>query len=95
MTVEVPGLKAEEIDVHLTGDVLTLRGERTEEEKKEGAHYQIREMRYGTFERTFNFPTHVDARHVEAEIEDGLLTVRVMKREEGKAAKVKVKAKAK
>jgi HSP20 family protein len=90
--VDVPGLKAEDIDVNLTGDLLTLRGERKQEEKKEGHHYQVFERRYGAFERAFTFPTSVDPDHVEAEIKDGVLTVRVMKREEGKSAKIKVKA---
>mgnify|MGYP003572777171 FL=1 len=89
--LEVPGIKAEEIDVSFTGDLLTLRGERRQEEKKEGEHYQIFERRYGAFERSFTFPTPVDATHVEAEIKDGVLTIRVMKKEEGKTAKVKVK----
>ena len=90
--MEVPGLKAEEIDVNVAGDLLTLRGERKPEEKKEREHYHVFERRYGAFDRAFTFPVPVDAKHVEAEIEDGVLTVRVMKREEGKTARVKVVA---
>ena len=89
---EVPGLKAEEIHVNLTGDTLTLSGEKKEEQKKESDHYKLFERHYGAFERTFTFPTPVDAEHVEAEVADGVLSVRVMKREEGKAAKIKVVA---
>ncbi len=90
---EVPGLKAEEIEVNLTGDTLTLSGEKKKEEKRESDHYKLFERRYGAFERTFTFPTPVDAEHVEAEVSDGVLQVRIMKKEEGKAAKIKVKAK--
>ena len=90
--VEVPGMNAEDIDVNLVGDVLTLEGERKQEEKKEGEHYQLIERSYGSFARSFTFPTPVNADHVEADIKDGVLTVQVMKKEEGKAAKIKVKA---
>ena len=90
--VEVPGMNADEIEVGLRGDVLTLRGERKQEERKQGEHYQVFERNYGSFERTFTLPTPVDADHVEAETKDGVLTVHVMKKEEGKSAKIKVKA---
>jgi HSP20 family protein len=87
---EVPGLEAKDIDVNITGDLLTLRGERKKEEEKDTDHYHIREHVYGAFERSFTFPAPVDSQHVEAEIKDGLLTVRVMKKEEGKPAKINV-----
>ena len=71
---------------------LTLRGEKKREEKKKDEYGQLFERRYGSFERSFTFPSHVDAAHVEAEMADGVLTIRVMKKEEGKQAKIKVKS---
>ena len=88
---EIPGLKAEEIDLSVTGEVLTLRGEKKREEKKEDEHGQLFERRYGAFHRTFTFPTPVDPEHVEAELADGVLTVRVMKKEESKLSKIAIK----
>jgi HSP20 family protein len=88
---EVPGLKANEIELTLTGDTLTLRGEKKQEEKKKDEHGQLFERRYGAFERSFNFPTPVNNENVEAELKDGILTVRVMKMEEGKQAKIAIK----
>jgi len=89
---EVPGLKAKEVDLCLTGDTLTLRGEKKREETKKGEHGQLFERRYGAFERTFTFPTPVNADNVEADLVDGVLTIRVMKKEEGKQAKIPIKA---
>lgn len=89
---EVPGMKAEEIDVNLTGDLLTLRGERKQEEERDTDHFHIREHSYGSFQRSFTFPAPVDAEHVEAEVKDGVLCVRVTKKEESKPAKIEVKA---
>lgn len=88
---EVPGMKAEEIDLSLTGDVLTLRGEKKQEEKKKDEHGQLFERRYGAFERSFTFPTPVDGKHVEADLKEGVLTIRVMKKEEGKLSKIAIK----
>lgn len=92
VTVEVPGMKAEDIHVDLTGNTLTVHGERKHEEKKRNEHYQLYERRYGSFHRTFTFPAAVHADNVEADLKEGVLTLNVMKVEEGKPAKIKVKA---
>lgn len=90
---EVPGLEADDIEVNLAGDRLTLRGERKHESKREGEHYQFCERQYGAFERAFTFPTSVDQNHVDAEIANGILTIRVVKKDHGKSTKIKVKKK--
>ncbi|MBX3272249.1 MAG: Hsp20/alpha crystallin family protein [Sandaracinaceae bacterium] len=80
LTAELPGLKAEDVHVHVENNVLTLSGERRleSEEKKEGYH-RI-ERSYGSFSRAFALPKTVDADAIEAKLEEGILRLRLPKR---------------
>ncbi|MBZ0118255.1 MAG: Hsp20/alpha crystallin family protein [Sandaracinaceae bacterium] len=80
LKAEVPGMKSEDVHVHVENNVLTLRGERKleHEEKKEGYH-RI-ERAYGSFSRSFALPKSVDAENIAAELKDGVLTLRLPKR---------------
>jgi HSP20 family molecular chaperone IbpA len=89
--VEVPGMKADEIHIDCTGEMLTLNGARKQEEKREGEHYRVVERSYGAFQRTLTFPTAVDPEHVEAELKDGVLNLKIMKAKGARAAKIKVR----
>ena len=95
----LPGIKAEEVQINVTGDVLTLKGEvRQEEEKtsspqgKEKA-WHIREQRYGSFERSVALPTAVVSDKAKAEFENGILTITLPKAEEVKPRTITVNAK--
>ena len=95
----LPGIKAEEVQINVTGDVLTLKGEvRQEEEKtsspqgKEKA-WHIREQRYGSFERSVALPTAVVSDKAKAEFENGILTISLPKAEEVKPRTITVNAK--
>lgn len=89
----LPGIKAEEVQINITGDVLTLKGEvRHEEEKKEKA-WHIREQRFGSFERSVALPTAVVADKAKAEFENGILTITLPKADEVKPRTISVKAK--
>lgn len=89
----LPGFKADEVQINITGDVLTLKGEvRQAEEKKEKA-WHIREQRYGSFERSVALPTAVVAEKAKAEFENGILTITLPKADEVKPRTITVKAK--
>jgi HSP20 family protein len=89
----LPGLKSDDVQISVTGDMLSLKGEfRQEEEKKERA-YHLREQRYGSFERTFALPTAVVSDKAKAEFENGILTITLPKAEEVKPKMITVKAK--
>jgi HSP20 family protein len=89
----LPGIKADEVQINITGDVLTLKGEvRHEEEKKEKA-WHIREQRFGSFERSVALPTAVVSDKAKAEFENGVLTITLPKAEEVKPRTITVKAK--
>jgi HSP20 family protein len=88
---EVPGCKAEDINISVHGNTLTISGEKkAEEEKKEKGYYHL-ERSYGSFRRDLTLPTEVDADKVDAVCKNGVLTVTLPKAEKTKAVKVKVK----
>jgi len=89
----LPGIKADEVQINITGEVLTLKGEvKHEEEKKEKA-WHIREQRYGSFERSVVLPTDVVADKAKADFENGILTITLPKAEEVKPKVISIKAK--
>lgn len=88
---EVPGCKAEDIDISVYGNTLTISGEKKlEEEKKEKGYYHV-ESSYGSFRRELTLPTDVDQDKIEAACNDGVLSVTLPKAAKAKAIKVKVK----
>ena len=88
---EVPGCKADDIDISVHGNVLTLSGEKKgEKEQKEKGYYHV-ERSYGSFRRDINLGGDVDTEKIEAACKDGVLTVTLPKSEKAKAIKVKVK----
>ena len=89
----VPGVKAEDIDITITGDTLTIKGETKAEEKVEKANYVRQERRYGAFSRSVTLPTTIVAEKAKAEFENGVLTLTLPKAEEVKPKAIKVKAK--
>jgi HSP20 family protein len=89
----IPGLKAEDVQISVNGDLLTLKGEYKEKEESKGKTYHVREQRYGAFERTFSLPARVVADKAKAEFEDGILTVTLPKADEVKPKTISVKAK--
>ena len=91
--VALPGFKADEVQINVTGDVLTLRGEHKQEEEKKERAWHIREHRWGSFERSVALPTEVTAEGAVADFENGVLTVTLPKAEEVKPKTITVKAK--
>ena len=88
---EVPGCKADDIDIEIHGNVLTISGEKTEEqEKKEKGYYHV-ERSYGSFRRDISLGGDVDADKIEAACKDGVLTVTLPKSEKAKATRIKIK----
>ncbi len=89
----LPGIKPEQVDVTITGNTLTIRGEQKEEKETKEAEYIRRERRTGSFTRSVALPEGLDASKAEAEFENGVLTLRVPKSEASKPKTVKVKTK--
>jgi HSP20 family protein len=79
---DLPGVKEDQVDISLTGNRLTISGQRQEEKKDEGETYFAYERSYGSFSRAFTLPEGIDPDHVRAELKDGVLTVVVPKKPE-------------
>jgi HSP20 family protein len=89
---ELPGCKADDVEISVHGNTLTISGEKKQEEEKKEKGYYHMERSYGSFRRDLNLPNDVDPAKVDATCKDGVLTVTLPKAEKAKAIKVKVKA---
>jgi HSP20 family protein len=95
----LPGIKAEDIDISISGDTLTIRGETRQDHSVEdsashgGRRYIMREHRFSRYARTLTLPVMVQSDKAEANFEDGVLTLTLPKAEEVKPKTISVKAK--
>ena len=89
----LPGIKADEVQINISGDVLTIKGETKHEEEKKDKSWHIREHRWGAFERSVTLPTGVISDQAKADFENGILTITLPKAAEAKPKTINVKAK--
>lgn len=89
----LPGLKADDVQINVTNDLLTLRGEFKWENGHKNATYHLREQRYGAFERSVVLPVDVQTDKAKAEFQNGVLTITLPKAEAVKPKTISIKAK--
>ena len=89
----LPGMTAEDVELSVAGEMLTLKGEIQRKDEREDAAYLIREQRYGRFERSLMLPTEVQSDKAQAEFENGILTVTLPKAEQVRPKTITVKVK--
>ena len=89
----IPGMKAEDVQINVSGDVLTLKGEVKQEQEHKDRAWHIREQRFGSFERSIVLPTEVKTDKAEAVFESGILTITLPKADEVKPKTINIKAK--
>lgn len=94
VTAELPGLDDKDIDVSLSRDSLTIKGEKKEEKEEKGKDYYRMERSFGSFSRTIPLPAEVNVDKVKAEFKKGLLTVTLPKTEKALKEKKKITVKA-
>lgn len=80
--VEVPGMNKKDIDLNIENDMLTISGERSFKKEEDGKQFHRVESHYGTFNRTFRLPDHVDSESVKATYDNGILQITFNKSEE-------------
>lgn len=93
VSAELPGIEQKDIELNLRDNVLTVCGEKRSEHKEEEAGRRYAERSYGRFERTIPFPAEIDADHVEASCQNGVLKIRLPKstRAQEKARRIEIK----
>jgi HSP20 family protein len=89
---ELPGIKSEDLDISVTGDSLSILGERKISEEKGNVKYHRREREAGKFSRILNLPSQINTAKVEAKCIDGLLSIVMVKAETTKQKQIVVKS---
>ncbi len=92
LTVELPGVKVEDLEIAFQDGLLTIQGERPLTQDSTNEQFPVLERRYGLFRRSITLPLHVKADAIEASTEDGVLQVVVPKVEEVKPKRIEVHA---
>ncbi len=87
---DLPGMKQEDIDIEMNGDMLTIRGERKFEDEERRDNYVRVERQYGTFQRTFTIGVPIEPNKVKATYRNGILELNIPKAEAVKPKKVQV-----
>jgi HSP20 family protein len=90
LKLEVPGMEAKDLDIEVTDDTVTIRGERKTEQKTEEKNLVRSEFQYGRFERRLRLPARVKNQEVQAEYRDGILRLTLPKAEGEQKKAVKV-----
>jgi len=93
VTAELPGMDEKDIDVTLSGDSLTIKGEKQEETEDKGKDYYRSECRYGSFHRVIPLSAEVDESKAEADFKKGVLRIRLPKTAEAQSSRKKIKIK--
>jgi HSP20 family protein len=88
ISADIPGVRDEDVDVTVQDGYLVVSGNRNQEQRKEGDNYYVYERRYGNFSRAFQLPDNANVDSVEASLKDGVLEIRIAKRESAKPRKV-------
>ncbi len=92
VSVALPGVKADDVEITMTGQTLTLRGEFKADEQIGREQFLYRERRFGSFGRTLQLPVRVQGDRAEASFENGVLTLRIPKAEEVKPRQIRISA---
>ncbi len=93
LRVEIPGVNKEDVDISLSGDTLTIKGERKPVEEAKDFEYQCSEVCYGNFSRSIDMPTPVDQGKIDATYHNGMLEIRLQKVQEAIPARIQITAK--
>ena len=92
LRLEVPGMVTEDIKIGVENNTLTVRGEKKHESKSEDETFFRSERSYGAFERSFSLPGYVDSEDVQAKLDNGVLTIRLPRREEAKSREIAIES---
>jgi len=90
LKIEVPGIDEKDLDIRVENNTLTVQGERKFEKEEKEENFRRVERQYGSFTRSFTLPQTVDAEHVSANYDKGVLKISLPKKAEAKPKQIKV-----
>lgn len=90
--LSVPGYDAKDVNIEVNGSTVTISGSRKQSDEKKTARYYRREMRSGSFERSVTLPQELDSEHVDAKLQNGLLTIELAPLKPIAAKKIAIKS---
>jgi HSP20 family protein len=93
ITAELPGLEASNVDISVSGDMLTIKGEKRQEKEEKNENYYLSERAFGSFHRSFTLPDGVDRDKISSELTKGVLTVTLPKTAEAQKHHKKIEVK--
>lgn len=93
VSAELPGVEPKDVSVTVSGDILTIQGEKKKEEEKKDQHYYCSESYSGSFKRSIKLPLNIKTDKIDATFEKGVLRIELAKTEEGKKKEVEIKVK--
>lgn len=92
VTMELPGIEAEDVDIGINGDVLTVSGEKKHEDEEKKKDYHYVERHFGRFHRYAQLPSSVDPDSADATFKKGVLKIALKKRSDAKAKRIAVRS---
>lgn len=90
LEMELPGVTQGNIDLKIDSNILTIEGKKEQSSEKKDHNYHMQERYYGSFYRYISLPSNIDEEHIEAQFKDGILSIKIPKKEQSKAKKIKV-----
>ncbi|MCZ6901502.1 MAG: Hsp20/alpha crystallin family protein [Rickettsia endosymbiont of Ixodes persulcatus] len=90
LEMELPGVTQDNIDLKIDSNILTIEGKKEQSSEKKDHNYHMQERYYGSFYRSISLPSNIDEEHIEAKFNDGILSIKIPKKEQSKAKKIKV-----
>lgn len=88
--MELPEVSKQDVKISVDNGVLTIRGERHQEQEEKGKKYHRVERFFGTFVRSFTLPDNIDEKHIDASFKDGMLTLTVPKLEKSRPKAIEI-----
>ncbi|MCC8418003.1 MAG: Hsp20/alpha crystallin family protein [Rickettsia endosymbiont of Bryobia graminum] len=90
LEMELPGITQDNIDLKIDSNILTIEGKKERSSEKKDHNYHMQERYYGSFYRSISLPSNIDEEHIAAKFKDGILSIKIPKKEQSKAKKIKV-----
>jgi HSP20 family protein len=90
LALEVPGIDTDRIDISVSGNVLTIQGDKSEEKQDKGKDYYLAERRFGSFKRVVELPGNTDMDSIQAEYKNGVLHLTASKKGNGGKKKIPI-----